>query len=336
MTTTPEKMRDEGSRMNRGDLHPSSFILHPSEPAWARLAAPVVRRLPRGRFRAMNWLSRRPGPPFVARLHGSPRGLRFECDLRNALAREVFFTGRYEPQETSLVCRLLGPGGTFVDVGAHWGYFSLLAADAAGPAGRIVAVEADPRIHRTLARNFALNGLANAEAVHAAAAAEAGVLALDGFDEGQDNWGVSRVAGVAGSAGARFEVPARPVDALLDERGVGAVDLLKMDIEGAEGLALRGMAAGLRAGRYRRILIELHPAQIRALGGDASDATGLLLDAGYRGWVLDHSAASLRAVSYGRVPDEVPLRPFDPAAPLDAWPHLLWEAPGVAPAAGGR
>ena len=66
---------------------------------------------------------------------GSALGLRFECDLRNGLAREVFFTGCYEPPETMLIRRLVDPGGAFVDVGAHWGYFSLVMAEHVGADG---------------------------------------------------------------------------------------------------------------------------------------------------------------------------------------------------------
>jgi FkbM family methyltransferase len=301
----------------------------PAPPAWMALAAGVVRRLPVAKYRAMNWLCRRATPTFVAPLPGAPRALRFECDLRNALAREVYFTGRYEPQETILIGRLLGPGGVFVDVGAHWGYFSLLAAALVGPTGRVVSVEADPRIHRVLARNIALNGLGHVAGVHAAAAAEPGVLTLSGFDEAESNWGVSRV--VSGPEGLRrFEVPARPVDGLLDEQGVGAVDLLKMDIEGAEALALAGMRAGLQAGRYRRVLIELHPGQIAELGSDVPSAIAPLVESGYRGWTIDHSESATRGAAYGRLsrPEDF-LRPLDPSAPLGAWPHLLWLAPGV-------
>jgi FkbM family methyltransferase len=305
-------------------------------PTWAALTAPLVRRLPVAKYRAMNWLCRRPSPAFVAPLPDSAGGLRFECDLRNALAREVYFTGRYEPQETLLLGRLLAPGETFVDVGSHWGYFSLRAAERVGASGRVVAIEADPRIYRILARNFALNGLPTGDAVHAAAAAEPGVLILAGFDEAQDNWGVSRLTAAPSPAGAdRFEVTARPVDALLDDLGVGEVALLKMDIEGAEALALPGMRAGLQAGRYRRVLIELHPEAIRDLGSDAKAAIRPLIEAGYKGWTVDHSAGTSRDAAYGRVAGpEALLRPFDPSAPLDAWPHQLWEAPGV-PAATG-
>jgi FkbM family methyltransferase len=286
------------------------------------------------RYRTMNWLCRRPPPSFVARLPESAAGLRFECDLRNALAREVYFTGRYEPQETQLVRRLLEPGGVFIDVGAHWGYFSLLAIDRVGRSGRVVAIEADPRIYRTLARNFALNGLTNAVAVHAAAAAEPGVLTLAGYDETQGNWGLSRLAGGGAAAvpGTTFEVPSRRIDDLLDEQRIATVDLLKMDIEGAEVLALQGMRSGLQSGRYRRILLELHPAAIRDFGTDAAAVVGDLTGAGYRGWTIDHAMTTFREAAYGRLPGpEAYVQPFDPTAPLDVWPHQIWEAPGVPP-----
>ena len=100
----------------------------PTEPRWLSVAAAVVKRLPRGRYRAMDLLSRSMGVPvFAARFPRGASPLLFECDLRNSLAREVYFTGQYEPQETALIEALVRPGQTFVDVGAHWGYFSLIA-----------------------------------------------------------------------------------------------------------------------------------------------------------------------------------------------------------------
>ena len=98
-------------------------------PIWLRGMALAIRRLPRARYPAANWLGRNvKGEPFVATYQAyDGRPLRFWCDLRNSLARDVFFLGVYEPQETLLLPSLLGAGETFVDVGAHWGYFSLLA-----------------------------------------------------------------------------------------------------------------------------------------------------------------------------------------------------------------
>jgi FkbM family methyltransferase len=293
------------------------------------LSAEVVRRLPAGRYRVMDLLSRRPAPPFVARLPGSRLGLRFECDVRNALAREVFFTGRYEPQETCLIQALLGPGDTFLDVGAHWGYFSLLAAERVGRGGRVLAVEADPRIYALLSRNAQLNALPQLELLHVAAAARAGTVTLEGYDEAQSNWGISRVVEGPASDG-RFEVPARALDEVLEERGMREVQLVKMDIEGAETFALAGMARGLAERRYRRLLLELHPRQLAEHGTDAAALCAELFRAGYSAWRVRHSAADTRRAAYAASlsPSDV-LVPAEPGAPLDDWPHLLWVAPGV-------
>jgi len=108
----------------------------PAEPRWLAAAAGIVKRLPRGRYRATDALSRAVKvPAFAARFPRSDSGPVFECDLRNSLAREVYFTGQYEPQETALIEALVKSGQTFVDVGAHWGYFSLIASQK-GRAGR--------------------------------------------------------------------------------------------------------------------------------------------------------------------------------------------------------
>jgi FkbM family methyltransferase len=308
----------------------------PSPSPWLRAAAALVPRLPAGRYRAMNLLARIPAAPFVAPLRRAGPDVRFECDLRNGLAREVFFTGQYEPQETLLVEALLRPGDAFVDVGAHWGYFSLLAADRVGPAGRVVSVEADPRIHAILSRNRALNpALRHWDVVHRAAAAEAGEVELEGFPEDGENWGISRIGAQLASGAPRFRVAGVPLDGLLDGLRVARVALLKMDIEGAEWLALRGMQEGLRAGRYRRLLLELHPEGITGLGGTLEGLVRQLRDAGYRGLSVRHDAAAVREAAYGtNLRAEDFLEPLVDGAGADAWPHQLWLAPGEPDAVG--
>jgi len=261
----------------------------------------------------------------VARFPGSALGIRFECDVRNSFAREVFFTGSYEPPETMMIRRMVEPGGTFVDVGAHWGYYSLIMAEHVGSMGRVAAIEADPRIYAILERNITLNDLPQVRLVHAAAAAKTGLLSLIGYDERDDNWGTSRIAGESGPPGASYDVPARSLDDLLDESGLDAVDLVKIDIEGAEALALAGMSAGLRRGRYRRMLLELHPAQLSEHGTSPQAIIDGLLQKGYRGWVIAHSAADVRRAAYAHgEPVDSLVRPLRWPELLDAWPHLIF------------
>jgi len=200
-----------------------------------------------------------------------------------------------------------------------------MMAEHVGSIGRVVAIEADPRIHAILERNIALNELSQVRLVYAAAAAESGLQSLIGFDEHTNNWGTSRIAGGSGLARASFEVPARRLDDLLDESGLDTVDLIKIDIEGGEALALAGMSAGLRRGRYRRLLLELHPVQLAEHGTNAATIIEGLLEMGYRGWVVAHSTADVRQAAYanGRAVDSL-VRPLRWPESLDAWPHLIF------------
>jgi FkbM family methyltransferase len=270
----------------------------------------------------MNRMARfAPAHAFTADFPFEARKIRFWCDLRNSLAREVFFLGSYEPQETLLLPALLRTGDTCVDVGAHWGYFSLLASARVGPSGRVLAVEADPRVFAILERTVELNPELTVEALQVAAAAEPGTLVLNGYDERGDNWGISSIAVPQG--GAAFEVTAEPLDNLFEQRGVGEVGLLKMDIEGAEVLALRGCERSLRERRIRNLLLELHPPQIAALNSTVHEVIERLRAHGYHLWAVDHSLRASRDTAYGKLQDpSALLSPLEEDV-LDPWPHVL-------------
>jgi FkbM family methyltransferase len=259
-------------------------------------------------------------------------GFSFVCDLHDTISREVCFTGRYEPQETQLALRMLAPGMTVVDVGANWGYFTLACAHLVGATGCVLALEPHPRLAAMLAENVRANGLSHVEPLMMAAGSGAGRGGFVAFDERGENWGVSRAAQPRESVD--FEAAIATIDALIDARGWPRVDLLKMDIEGAEADALAGMSAGLAGGRYRFVLLECHPAQIAASGSTMEQCLDAFDRAGYRGWHIDHSPDMHRRAAAGAVVMRDLLAPIDRAAlGADPWPHLLWAAPGETPLA---
>ena len=279
----------------------------------------------------MNWIARQRAEAFWMKMSQELGELSFWCDLRDSIAREVCFTGRYEPQDTALVQTLLKPGMTFVDVGANWGYYTLLASQIVGQFGRVVSFEPDPRLFPILQQNIAYNQLRRATALQIAAANETGTLTLAGFDAASEKRGLSKLVEKAEAGANNFHVQARPVDVVLDELGIDQVDLLKMDIEGAEEMALRGMSAGLARHRYRRILLEVHPTILAERGRTVSDVTDLLMQYGYRAWWIDHSVEANRRAAYTQTPRPKDfLQPVDPTvANNDAWPHMLWLAPSL-------
>jgi FkbM family methyltransferase len=252
----------------------------------------------------------------------------FRCSPLDHISRDVYFTGRYEPQETAMLRDLLRPGMTFVDVGANWGYFTLLAAGCVGPAGRIVSLEPDPRLFPLLRANIARNGYTGVVARQVAASDRRGAASFAGFDDQSEQWGLSHLTGEAGEG--MFKVVTCPVDALLDELRIDSVDLLKMDIEGAEELALLGMKEGLARHRYQRILLEVHPGLLFERGRTVADVLEYLRAAGYRGWEIDHAAEVTRRLSYAKkIEANDLLRPAMNDTREREWPHMLWVAPQV-------
>lgn len=303
----------------------------PSAPAWVRLGRRGLRLLPRGRYVLMNWLCRRPPAAFEGTLDVTRDRVRFVCDLRDAIAREACFMGHYEPQETALVKSLLKAGMTFVDVGANWGYFTLLAASLVGPAGRVVSFEPHPTLYRLLEQNIERNRFAWVTPLRVAAAGEEGEMNLAGYTEGDSNRGVSRLTRGVEPRGPNYHVKTGRLETLLDAAGVGEVDLLKVDIEGGEGDVLPTLRDGLARARYKHILLELHPQALAAQGINAPGLVEGILGQGYQAWRLNHSAESFRRASYKLPASAVEfLEPLDPREPLGEWPHILFVAPSIA------
>lgn len=299
-------------------------------PLWVSLSATAIRTLPFGRYQLANALARFANRPFLARLPADLGGAAFICDLQDTISREVCFTGRYEPQETQLAMQLLRPGMVAVDVGANWGYFTLLCAHRVGAAGRVIALEPHPRLSSMLAENAATNTLSQVEVLKLAAGAGSGARKFVDFDAAGGNWGLSRTAQL--SEAADFECESVGLDALLDARGHRRVDLVKIDIEGGEADAIRGMTAGLNARRYRYVLLECHPAELAGLGATVDQCLEPFRRAGYRGWHIDHSLAMHRRAAVSAIPTRELLAAIDAdVVASDAWPHLLWAAPGEPP-----
>jgi len=302
-----------------------------TEPIILKVASSVVRRLPAGRFRIMNLLKKIQWPVFAAPALAESGGYQFVFDLRDSVAREVYFIGYYEPQETSLVRAILREGMTFLDVGAHFGYFTALAAHIVGKRGRVISLEPDPRLFAKLTWIADRNQLSQVTPVQVAAAENAGTLKLEGFDELAGNYGLSKLVNGDAIGPRIFDVRAAPIDQILDDLGASQVDLVKMDIEGAEQLAIRGMSKGLTAHRYRNIILELHPPILEQRGVAVRDVLVLLERSGYRGWRIDHSQHTFRQATYARNISAASFisDAYNGEQIKDSWPHMLWLAPGV-------
>ena len=144
----------------------------------------------------------------------------------------------------------LGHGTTILDVGAGIGDEVVVFSRAAGPDGRVIAVEAHPATCAILRETVRINKLSNVSVVECAAAELPGSFSMSTGD--------SHLAAqlIANGQGDQVDVVAKPIPALLDELGIATVDFLKMNIEGAELPALRGCIGQFH--RIRRIVVSCH------------------------------------------------------------------------------
>ena len=176
---------------------------------------------------------------------------------------EAESTGEYEPVTTALLEEVLNDGMTFVDVGAHVGLFTLPAANWVGKTGRVVAFEPHPDNYAMLVKNIEANKLSeHVEAVQSAVSdvSEPVQLHISGFNTGDHQ---------LFHKGSRhsIEVQCTTLDDFFDPQD--KIDVIKMDVQGAEAAAFRGMRRVLQDNRSVKVIWELSPAQLKEAGSSA-------------------------------------------------------------------
>jgi FkbM family methyltransferase len=237
-------------------------------------------------------------------------GAKMLVDTRDAaISAWIVLDGLWETHVTQWLQETLRPGQTFVDVGANVGYFTLLGAQLVGPQGNVVAVEAHPGLADLLRRNVVMNGLfgyvttwnraawSSSTTVHLhqrlnySGASSVGAIGQEALDR-------------LGDVEEMVEVQAVAVDDLLE--GLPCVDVLKMDIEGAELQAFTGLSRTLEKSRTIAVMFEWAPALIEGVGDKAEALVDLLEGHGLRFRLLEDDLspierATLLDLPYGNV-----------------------------------
>lgn len=205
------------------------------------------------------------------------------------------FRAAYE-RELPLLHRLLSSGGLFVDVGANYGVYTAAASRVVGPSGRVLSFEPATEAYAVLQRNIDIGSLHNVSAFRVALSNEQRQMVLRLREDSSTN-----AIGVAPAAGEPFEpIVTSTLDAELAREMVRQVDLLKLDVEGAEELVLHGASLLLRRSRPV-VLFEVNPDAAAALDLAPDGAWRLLRENGYRFFQLDerHRMSELGSVPNG-------------------------------------
>ena len=221
-------------------------------------------------------------------------GLRMALDLHS---EKDYWLGTYEPDLQAAAQRFIRPGMTVYDVGANIGYISLMAARLNGPDGQVFAFEALPANILRLEQNLKLNGLGTRVVVQHAAVV-AGSKPVTFFMHHSGAMGKA-----AGSAGRdehyeqSITVDGLALDDFVYEEKHPQPELVKLDIEGGEGMALAGMRRILKDARPI-FLIELHGEQAAAQVWEQLTANGYSLHRMRKGYDRVRTLAELDWKAY--------------------------------------
>jgi len=199
--------------------------------------------------------------------HVSPSDTTVGAELRTM--------GEYEPHVTAAIRRYLREGQCFADVGASFGYFATLAGSIVGPGGSVFAFEPGPQNQPLLLLNLYKNDIATSGVHHMALSDSAGLVLYS------DSGGNGFIGPFTGDPMDLATHTLVRVSTLDHEVGNHQVDMMKIDVEGAEGLVIRGGDALLRR-CHPTLIFEFTPAALPAISGITGEALlSNLVDLGY-------------------------------------------------------
>jgi FkbM family methyltransferase len=211
-----------------------------------------------------------PGLSVVTVSGGALQGLQMNLDLQS---EKDYWLGTYEVDLQGAIRSGVEEGWVAYDIGANIGYLSLVLAKAVGETGQVFAFEALPANLHRLRENILLNGLDSMVKIIPGAVTD--VPGKVKFLVGPSK-SMGKVAGSAGRAGLyhdEIEVPGIALDDFIYEDGHPTPQVIKIDIEGGEVMALRGMTRLLSEARPL-FFLELHGPEAAKVAWDVLTGAG--------------------------------------------------------------
>lgn len=189
----------------------------------------------------------------------------------------------HEKSTTELFKQTVKEGDTVVDLGANIGYFTLLAAKLVGEKGKVFAFEPEPKNYNYLLKNIAINNYKNVVALQKAVSDKNGKTKLYICDYDSGHHTINRPGGLeAYSRGREIKIEEIDIETIrLDEFFKGKeelIDVIKMDVEGAEALVLAGMDNILKKNKKLRIFTEFFPLLIKKMESSPSEFLRKLIE----------------------------------------------------------
>lgn len=213
--------------------------------------------------------------PVVTRLGN---GMRIQVPWMDDGGRAIYEHEWYEPDTVRALSALLRPGAVFLDIGAAFGQYTLLGADAVGDSGQVHAFEPEPISHAWLAANVKRNHLRNVTLAQIALGDAPGFVDL--YLGSPDNLGTTSLRQQYNYTGRSVRVEVKELDLYVALAGLSRVDVIKIDVEGAESLVFAGATKVLAM--RPAMIIEFEESNQARFGSSCAELARLLTNKGYR------------------------------------------------------
>ena len=197
------------------------------------------------------------------------------------VGRQIAVLRRYEQTDSRALKTLIRPSDRCIDVGANIGYFTMLLAQSA-PQGSVVAFDPIPLNHALLSASLELNGYSHVQAICSAVSDHEGNVS---FVEAEDGAYSSLIDTGRVAAATRREVSACTLDSHWKSSGRSAIDVIKIDVEGAERLVIDGAKELMASDCHPRvIMMELCDDNLLAYDASVEGLVARMNDLGYSAW----------------------------------------------------
>jgi FkbM family methyltransferase len=211
-------------------------------------------------------------------------GIRVALDRADASVSIQAMQGEYEPHVMSTLDRLLGVGDVFVDVGANVGFHTFRASARVGDGGRVVAVEANPENARLIAHTIESNSITNVELVPLALAGGRGHVSF-GTHVGSNGGFLPDGASTTGSGRGTLVATMA-----LDELDLDRVSVVKIDVEGAEGIVIDGATRTIEQQRPTFVMEFSQEMTTRVSARSPLEHLGRFVEWGYSIAIIDRTS----------------------------------------------
>ncbi|WP_326981343.1 FkbM family methyltransferase [Chryseobacterium sp. MYb264] len=219
--------------------------------------------------------------------------IKLHLNLEDWIQQQIYFLGDYEKNEIDYLYSHLKKGDTFIDIGGNIGLFSLNASKIIGNEGNIVAFEAFTPNYHQFNHHVSINHLQNITLEHLAIADRKSFIEIL-YNDAYNNVGMA--SSFLEEYTAKERVESISLDEYVREKQISKIDLIKIDIEGGEFAALKGMSNVLE--HYQpKIVIEINNIALKSSHHSEEELISLLTAKGYnKTKILSQNESSYNAV----------------------------------------